>query len=407
MSERERRQRIIEHLQQGNTREAADEMAGRREQYPGDGLLHHAIGLAFASQGTLTPAREQLEAAVELAPDSADIVADLAQVCLAQGEVERAIERAERALELAPGSAVAHFTLGRACLAEDCAAQSRNPPRGQTDFDFPLIDGKTERYLRALREMEAALDAAPHFVAAVRGALAFAYLRAGHYHAALEQLEAQLQELPSGEEADRVADRLQSVRYEIARETYWALKTTELETLEQAASSANASPELKLRLAHVYAALGKHDELAQALAEARAADYQPRAAAVARSDGPESLVNELSDVHLLIAGGLECVVEDALRFLPFSELASVSFGPPAPWRPAEIETVGGDQLQAVVPSLYRLSLRSPNDLIQSGRFTQFRYSPGETRYALALGTRNFTSEEGIIPFTELTAIRFV
>jgi protein involved in temperature-dependent protein secretion len=403
MSERERRQRIIDHLRAGEPRSAAAELAGSREQYPGDELLHHAIGLAFASNGTLGAAREQLEAAAELSPSSAIILTDLAQVRLAQGKPDEAIESADAALELDPSLAIAQFTLGRACLLAESARQSRNLPAPPPGFDFPLLDGRAPAYLRALRAMENALESAPPFSGAIRAALAFAYLRAGHHHAALEQLRAQLLEVGAGEEADRVADRIHSLECEIARETYWSA----IMESSPSAPGHDDDAELLLRAAHIAAVSGDEEAFAQAMAQARCAGYAPRPAAVARSDAEDGIYQELSDVHSLIAGGLECVCEGALRFLPFAELDSVTLGPVTQWRQAGVRLTSGDALEVAVPLLYRHSIRSPNDLIQSGRFTQFKYAPGESRYARAIGSRNLATETGVIPFADVTAIRFI
>jgi len=403
MTERERRQRIIAHLRAGEPRSAAAELAASREQYPGDELLHHAIGLAFASNGTLGAALEQLEAAAELNPGSAIILTDLAQVRLAQGKPDEAVESAETALALDPSLAIAQFTLGRACLLAESARQSRNPPPPPPGFDFPLLDGRAPAYLRALRGMEDALESAPPFSAAIRTVLAFAYLRAGHHHAALEQLRAQLVEVGAGEEAERVADRIHSLECEIARETYWS---TIVESVPPAPGH-DDDAEVLLRAAHIAAVSEDDEAFVQAMAQARDAGYAPRPAVVARSDAEDGIYQELSDVHSLIAGGLECVCEGGLRFLPFAQLDSVTLGPVTPWRPARVQLTSGETLDVAVPLLYRHSIRSPNDLIQSGRFTQFKYAPGESRYARAIGSRNLATESGVIPFADVNAIRFI
>jgi len=405
MTERDRRRRIVEYLQAGRTEEAASELAGCHESYPGDGVLHHAIGLAFASRGTLEAARQQLEAAARLSPHSAEIVADLAQVRLAQGQAQEAIEAAEQALSLYPDLPIARFTLGRACFALECARQARHPAPAERGQHFPLLDGRAPLYLRALREMEAVFDAAPAFARAVHGALAFAYLRAGHYHAAADQLRAELAQLPPGEEADRVRARLLYVEYEIVREQYWAVEELDLSKIQRAAEAPDASPEAKLRLAHAYAVLEDGERLIAALRRARAAGYEPRTARISRR-GEERTYQTVSDAHLLIAGGLECILEDELRFLPFCGIAAIAFAPPAPWREAEAELATGERVEVVVPVLYRFSARSPSDLIQSGRFTQFRFAPGESRYAHAIGTRNLVTDAGAIPFTEIDSIAF-
>jgi protein involved in temperature-dependent protein secretion len=265
------------------------------------------------------------------------------------------------------------------------------------------MDGRAPLYLRALTKMEAALYSGPPFAGAVRAALAFAYVRAGHLHAAAEQLAAELADLPPGDEADRVAERLRSVELEIARERYW----TEVGQTGVEIRGAGRSPELLLRLAHSYAVAGDEQSLTDTLAQARAAGYGPRPAMVTRFEGEDSIVQQLSDVHLFIAGGLECVLNGELRFLPFNDLSSIVLGPAAHWRAAQVELITREMLEVDVPALYRLSLRSPNDLIQSGRFTQFKYSPGETRYARALGSRNLTTENSVVAFTDVKAIRFL
>jgi protein involved in temperature-dependent protein secretion len=406
VTERERRQRVVEHLRAGRTDDAAQELASSRETYPGDGMLHHAIGLAFAARGTLPAAREQLETAAQLSPASSQIVADLAQVRLAQGEAHEAIGVAEQALALDPDMPLARFTLGRALLAAECTRQARRLPPPEPGFHFPLLDARTPSYLRALREMEMALDAQPPFVIAVRGALAFAYTRAGHFHAAAQQLRLALPELPGGEEAEQLQTRLTQVEHEIAREHYWEIESQDLSPIEDAAQAKDVSPAAKLRLTHAYAALGRDDAVPSAASEAREAGYGPRDARIRCRTGEERSCRNLSDVHLLIAGGLECIVEDELRFLPFSSLQSVTLHEAHAWTSADVRFASGEEAKAVVPALYRLSIRSPNDLIQSGRFTQFSYGPGETRYAYAIGTRNLIADSGLIPFPDIESISF-
>lgn len=406
MTERERRRRIVEHLRSGEADAAASELAASRETYPGDGALHHVIGMAFATSGTLGQALEQLEAAAQLDPESAEIQADLAQVRLARGESEQAIEAAEQALLLSPNLPLAHFTLGRAHFIAECARQARRPPPPLPADHFSLIDGRAPGYLRALREMETALEAAPPFALAVRAALALGYQRAGHLHAAAEQLRGQLAELPPSEEADQVRSRLRGMEYEIIREAYWAMERTDVPRMAEAAARSESGPEAKLRLAHAYALFDGGERLATALAEARATGCQARSVEVRRAGAGARSHTAVSDAHLLIGGSLEGVVEERLRFLPFAAISQVQFGEVRHWREAVVELTSGQQLAAVVPSLYRLSFRSPSDLIQSGRFTQFSYGPGETRYAYAIGARSFVSDEGVIPFGEIELLAF-
>jgi tetratricopeptide (TPR) repeat protein len=406
VTERERRTRVVDYLSAGKVEEAAGELAGSREPYPGDDILHHSIGMALASRGTLDAAHEQLEAAARLSPNSAQIRSDLAQICLAEGDAEGAISVAQEALALDPGSALAHFTLGRACFSAECARQSRRGDPQERDCDFALIDGRTPGYLRAQQELEAALYADPPFIDAVRTTLSFAYMRAGHYHAAAEQLSARLEGLPPGEEADQTETRLRYVHHEIARERYWDPDAPDVSQLQQTARAPGAPAECKLRLAHAYSMLGDRDEARSSLAEARAAGYAPCAATVCCTDGRDRDCRELADVHVLIAGGLECIVDDTLRFLPFADIQVVSLGPEAPWRTAEVLLRSGEQLEATVPTLYRFSVRSANDLVQSARFAQFKYDPGENRYAWAIGTRSLTAEDGSILFSEIRSILF-
>jgi protein involved in temperature-dependent protein secretion len=403
MTERERRQKIVGHLKAGEAQAAADALADSQEEYPGDGILHHAIGLALASDGTMDRARDQLESAARMSPDDAIVHADLAQVRLALGQSEEAIESAENAVELDPDLAVAHFTLGRAYLSSACAQQARNPLHNEPGFEFALVDGRTPAYLKAVRELETALEDKPPFLSSVRTALAFAYLRAGHFHAAREQLQSQLDELPPGEESDHVARRLQAVEHEIVREEYWsALDGSPAEELSPPRGEAEAS----LRHAHACAIAGDEAELSKAMAEALEAGYDARPGTIIQFTDQEDFHSEIADAHALIRGGLECVSAGELRFLPFQELQSVTLGAAAPWRTAQVILASGETLEVAVPLLYRLSLRSTNDLIQSGRFTQFRYDPGETRYALAIGTRNLATEQRVLPFSEVRSIVF-
>jgi len=406
MSERQRRRRIVEHLRAGRAEDAAQELARSSELYPGDDVLHHVIGIAFASRGTLPAARAELETAATFNPESAAILADLSQVRLAQGEPDKAIESAERSLALDPDLPIARFALGRACFAGECERQARHNPPPEAGQRVSLIDGRTPSYLRAVTEMEAALNAEPPFADAVRFALASAYLWSGHYHAAEGQLRVLLAELPSGPEAERVRGRWLEAKYEIERERYWAIDGAELARIQRSADEPEASAETKLRLAHAYAALGREEALVGALADAHAAGYRPRQALISRSTREERLCEAVSDVHVLLAGGLECIIDEQFRVVPFGHLSAAVFGEARAWRSARLDFASGMQMDALVPSLYRFSLRSPSELVRSGRFTQFSYDPGEVRFAHAVGSRNLMAKEGVIPFAHIETIRF-
>jgi len=66
----------------------------------------------------------------------------------------------------------------------------------------------------------------------------------------------------------------------------------------------------------------------------------------------------------------------------------------------------GERLAVVAPTLYRDSVRSPNELVQAGQFTQFSYGPGETCYAYAVGARNFISDSDMVAFSEVESLVF-
>ena len=190
---------------------------------------------------------------------------------------------------------------------------------------------------------------------------------------------------------------------EIARESYWAPDAAELARLEAIAGS---SPEAALRLVHAWIAAGQLEGTPEAMDQVRELGYAPRQAEVARTSQGREHCDAFSDVHLLIAGGLECVIAGSFRVLPFSELRGVTFAEVRPWRRARVELVTGEELHALVPMLYRFSLRSPSELIQSGRFTQFSYGPGENRWAYAMGARSFAADAGIIPAADIEVIAF-
>ena len=404
MTERERRRRVIEFLRSGSTSDAADELAASREVYPGDGTLHHVIGMDFASTGTLNQALDELEIAAKLDPGAAPILADLAQGRLARGEIEQAAEAAEKAISLSPDSTLARFTLGRAYFMAESARQARRPAPPLPGERFSRIDGRAPLYLRAVEEMEAALDAAPPFVGAIRSALALAYQRAGHDHAALAQLRARLDDPAPDMEAEQGRTRVVELENEIIRERYW--EGLHPDGSSGAAQCSDTVAEDKLRLAHVYAAVGQAETALAAMAGARRAGYDARDCYVTRANDGWRLHPRLSDVHILIAGSLECVIDDELRFLPFGSIDRVRFGRYGLWRSADIDLTSGERLQALVPALYRLSAHSPNELIQTGQFAQFSYDPGETRYAHAIGARSFISEAGVLPFSEIASLAF-
>jgi len=96
----------------------------RKSRDRADAALYSRRGAELHAAGSLEPARESLEKAVELDPDSADARNNLGCVLLAQGKPDAAIAHLVRALELRPDFLEAAHNLALAWLAAGDLAQA-------------------------------------------------------------------------------------------------------------------------------------------------------------------------------------------------------------------------------------------------------------------------------------------
>jgi Flp pilus assembly protein TadD len=129
--------------------------------HPGSAEAHAGLGLARFAQNRLEPAREELERAVELDPDSPSALYWLAVVYDLLDRPDRSREYAERAHALSPGDAhivnnlgVSHLVAGELEKAEQAfrAAILLDPDDPAPHNNLGLALGRQGRYEEAFAE---------------------------------------------------------------------------------------------------------------------------------------------------------------------------------------------------------------------------------------------------------------
>lgn len=92
--------------------EALGEQAEPSEGTPSEAQMKIALGRAEIGQEKFTEARQDLEAAKELAPDNAEAYLRLGELELNRKDYPAAAKELDRAVELEPGNAYAHYYAG-------------------------------------------------------------------------------------------------------------------------------------------------------------------------------------------------------------------------------------------------------------------------------------------------------
>jgi tetratricopeptide (TPR) repeat protein len=199
---------------------------------PKDPRGPHLVGLALLAQGKRAEAKKRFEAALELAPNYIDPLAQLVDLALAERQPDAALERVERQMARVPKAGAIPYLLGRI-----------HERRGQPQ--------QAERaYLKAL-EVEPAL-VAPYV------ALGNVYTTSGNYDRALASIAEALKRRPR----DVGAQMLEGVVYERKGDVAGAMKAYEkvLAVDSRFAPAAN-------NLAYLYSEHGGDRNRALALAE--------------------------------------------------------------------------------------------------------------------------------------------
>jgi predicted O-linked N-acetylglucosamine transferase (SPINDLY family) len=159
-------------LDRGDAVEAEALAARARAESPEDAETARLHGIALIQLGRHAEAREALEAAARLAPESVDIPCNLASLQLEQGDVEGAIERLRAALRNHPGHAAILLTLGNALMAAARYAQAREsyamathgaPQHAGLRLNLAAAELELGNLDQALAHTDEALQLAPDF----------------------------------------------------------------------------------------------------------------------------------------------------------------------------------------------------------------------------------------------------
>ena len=112
-------------LDSGDAAGAEAFAARSRAGFPQDAELARLHGVALIHLGRHADAREALETAARLAPDSVEVACNVASLLLEEGDVDGAIERLRQALRKHSGHAAILMMLGNALMAAGRYAQAR------------------------------------------------------------------------------------------------------------------------------------------------------------------------------------------------------------------------------------------------------------------------------------------
>ncbi len=114
---------------------------------------HHKLGLALKAQGQLTPARIEMEKALEVLPDRPEVLNNLGHVYMELGERQEAIAAFKKAVVLRPNYPLARFNLAE-------AYEDVNPRLAIEEYETYLalaegIPGEAQRERRAEERLKA------------------------------------------------------------------------------------------------------------------------------------------------------------------------------------------------------------------------------------------------------------
>ncbi len=239
------------------------------------------LGRQLNGAGEIEAAIAAYRLAAELAPESAEVLGELAELFAQQGRVDEAIQTAERALELAPDNTQGHWVLGNVY-----AAFAEQPGGGTALGGSP--EAAARRALGHLEQARQPLSYNPGLELRV-GRL---QLQLGDYDAAIQTLEALADRVPESPDVVlSVADA-----YEAADRSAEAI--ARLEQLLQLRPSSRASS----RLAGLYERQERWSDAAAAYRSAL-------------SRRPDSQTLKLRLARALLSGGEALEARDQLRGL--------------------------------------------------------------------------------------------
>jgi len=137
--------------------------------------------------------------------------------------------------------------------------------------------------------------------------------------------------------------------------------------------------------------------------------YAPRNARVTLRTGPEGQeteqdVEDLQDADSLTGATLELVSDGELRFLPFSNMASIEFSEPAAATGALVTMRDGKLVSGLMPLFYVFTEFAQSDKVRQGTSTLVRpIVPGASA---GVGLRTLRAGDGFIPIVRVERIDF-
>jgi tetratricopeptide (TPR) repeat protein len=200
---------------------------------PNNAPAHRTLGRALVDQGREQPGYAELVTALLLDPLEPETLTALGQLHLAAGRIAQAVAALERALALAPGSSEALHALGNALVRT-----------GRT------VEGQQRLEESVRRQAQDVEDQRSRRTAAMLTVQAEVHVARGEYDAAIDLFK------------QAIAIRRDTVgTFQVSDALIKAGRLEEAAAVLQAAP--NSRPEIRRRLAEVYAALGRTEESAR------------------------------------------------------------------------------------------------------------------------------------------------
>ena len=163
-------------LARGKHEEALGILQPLSVDQPGNPVVRHFLGLAYASKGDLPLAVQELKEALKSAPNAIESKTALATVYLNQGAADLAIEQAQGALRINLGNLQAVKVLGDAYALKGDKNKSREvftaltkaaPNHFIAHYRLGLLSRSDKKDGEALAHFEEALKASPGFIDAL------------------------------------------------------------------------------------------------------------------------------------------------------------------------------------------------------------------------------------------------
>ncbi|WP_266169321.1 tetratricopeptide repeat protein [Dyella subtropica] len=167
-----RQHQLARLLDRGDAHEAEQLAARSRTDFPHDGEIARLHGLALMQLGRRTDAREALQNADQLAPDSVEVQCNFASLQMEEGDIDGAIERLRAALRRHPGHAAILLVLGNALMAAARYTQAREsyamathgaPQHAGLRLNLAAAELELGHIEQASQHVDEALQLAPQF----------------------------------------------------------------------------------------------------------------------------------------------------------------------------------------------------------------------------------------------------